>query len=447
MKTAGNDTIFALSSGAGVAAVAVVRLSGPRAGEALQALTGRKLPAPRKLVLRALCSPEDGALIDQALVAWLPGPGTFTGEDMVELHVHGSRAVIDLLLETLGKMRGLRPAQRGEFTRRALLSGRMDLLEVEGLADLLRAETRGQQRLAVQALRGEGSRTAQGWRMKLVELLALHEAAIDFVDEEDVAEQALAGVDSCVQRLLEEMRAALDASRPAERLREGVRVAIAGPPNAGKSSLLNWLAGREVAIVSDMPGTTRDVLEVRLDLDGIPVTVFDTAGLRDATDDAVERIGIERAQRVLEDVDIVLWMEAPDATGTVPPRIDSLLIRIWNKADIDVDIDSSAQRRDDWMLISVKRQTGLDDLLARLRWEVRAQFGQGESALFARARQRQAIVRAVAELEAVQSHPDLPVELAAEHVRRAVRALDELIGRVDVEDVLDHVFAEFCIGK
>ena len=437
------DTIFALSSGAGVAAVAVVRLSGPRAGEALQRLTGKPLPEPRRLVLRTLRAPQDGTLIDRALVAWLPGPRTFTGEDMAELHVHGSHAVVDLLLDTLRCMERLRAAERGEFTRRALLSGRMDLLEVEGLADLLQAETRAQHRLALSALAGEGSRRAQTWRAQLVELLAMFEAAIDFVDEEDVAAQALAGIDSCVQRLLEEMHAAIAAARPAERVREGVRVAIAGPPNAGKSSLLNWLAGRDVAIVSDLPGTTRDVLEVRLDLDGVPVTVFDTAGLRADTADMVEAIGIERARAVLEEADIVLWMQAPDVEITEAPCIDSPMIRIWNKADID----SVPERPDEWHVVSVKRGTGLDALLDVLCAEVKARFGQAESALFARARQRQAITRAVEELEALRAQSDMPVELAAEHVRRAVRALDELIGRVDVEDLLDHIFAEFCIGK
>ncbi len=443
MSTTDNETIFALSSGAGVAAVAVVRLSGPRAGEALQWLTGKPLPEPRKLVLRTLRVPQDGALIDQALLAWLPGPGTFTGEDMVELHVHGSRAVLDLLLETLGRMEGLRAAERGEFTRRALLSGRMDLVEVEGLADLLQAETRAQHRLALSALSGEGSRRAQAWRAQLVELLALFEAAIDFVDEEDVAAQALVEVDSRLQGLLGDMHAVIDAARPAERVREGVRVAIAGPPNAGKSSLLNWLAGREVAIVCDLPGTTRDVLEVRLDLDGVPVTVFDTAGLRDDVEDAVEAIGIERARAVLEEADIVLWMQAPDVERTEPPHIDSPMIRIWNKADIE----SLPEQTREWHVVSVKRETGLESLLERLRKEVSAQFGRAESALFARSRQRQTITRAVEELEALRARPDMPVELAAEHVRRAVRALDELIGRVDVEDLLDHIFAEFCIGK
>ena len=435
------DTIFALSSGAGVAAVAVVRLSGSRAGDALRALTGRALPPARRLVLRTLRTPEDGAAIDQALVAWLPGPRTFTGEDMAELHVHGSRAVIDLLLESLGAIAGLRPAERGEFTRRALMCGRMDLLEVEGLADLLQAETRAQQRLAMAALSGVASERVERWRIALVELLALFEAAIDFIDEEDVAEQALSGIDSRLQRIVSDMRRVVDASRPAERVREGVRVAIAGPPNAGKSSLLNWLAGREVALVSDLPGTTRDVLEVRLDLAGIPVIVFDTAGLRANVSDKVEAMGVARARRVLDEADVVLWMQAPDARSDDMPPIESPVIRVWNK----VDIDSPAERND--LAISVKHERGLERVLEALRKQVRARFGQAESALFARARQRQAIAKALAELEALRENSRLPVELAAEHVRQAARALDELIGRVDVEELLDHVFAEFCIGK
>ncbi len=445
------DTIFALSSGAGVAAVAVVRLSGPHAGAALRQLTKRALPDPRKLALRRLQDPADGALIDEALVAWLPAPSTFTGEDMVELHVHGSRAVLQHLLDVLGGMQGLRAAQRGEFTRRALLAGRMSLPQVEALADLLAAETRAQQQLALTGLSGAGTQQAEAWRKALVDILARLEAAIDFIDEEDVAEQALTGVPEAISALVVEMTTALEKGRGAERLREGVRVVIAGPPNAGKSSLLNWLAGREVAIVSDIPGTTRDVLEVKLDLDGIPVLVSDTAGLRAASDDAIERLGMERAQALLQDADIILLMHAPDVP---PPSISvftdssALVLKVFNKADLSPSIPS---RNEFDAIISIRDESGLDSLLERLRREVKQRFGQGETALFVQARQQQALRAARDALAMVpqdeQTFLAQPAELLAEHVRTATRHLEELIGRVDVENLLDEIFSTFCIGK
>ncbi len=447
------DTIFALSSGAGVAAVAVVRLSGPATADILCRLTGRPLPPARKLVLRTLRDPAEGSIIDEALVTWLPGPGTFSGEDMAELHVHGSRAVVDCLLGVLSGLDGARPAEAGEFTRRALLNGRLDLVQVEALADLLRAETRVQHKLALSGLAGEGSRRVESWRRQVTELLALLEAAIDFVEEEDVAERALTDVPRRVAALVDEFEGVARAARPAERMREGVRVVIAGPPNVGKSSLLNWLAGRPVAIVSDSPGTTRDVLEVRLDLDGMAVTVFDTAGLRGRTADEIERVGMARAQEALTEADVVLWLHAPDvreadvdAQGRVPDG--PAVLHLLNKADL---LDSIPQRYPDEAgfdaIISVKTEAGLDKMLGRLRTLVGERFGGAESALFARARQRRKIEAAAKELRLLAERPDLPLEVRAELARAALRHLDELIGRVDVEDLLDHIFAEFCIGK
>ena len=431
--------------------MAVVRLSGPRAAAALQALTGRALPEPRRLVLRRLREPATGEIIDEALVAWLPGPATFTGEDMVELQVHGSRAVLQHLLAVLAGMDGLRAATPGEFTRRALLAGRMSLPQVEALADLLAAETRAQQKLALAGLSGAGTQQAEDWRQALVSILARLEAAIDFIDEEDVASQALAGVPDSIAALACEMEKALEKARGAERLREGVRVVIAGPPNAGKSSLLNWLAGREVAIVSDIPGTTRDVLEVKLDLNGIPVLVFDTAGLRPHTTDAIERIGMERATAALREADIILHLTAPDVPSEpliLPEGSEALRLHVFNKADVAKSIPS---RNDFDAIISVRTESGLDSLLKRLRREVREHFGGHESALFVRARQQQALAQALNALQAIPTDEGLflhhPVELLAEHVRQAVRHLEELIGRVDVEDLLDEIFSSFCIGK
>ncbi len=446
------DTIFALSSGAGVAAVAVVRISGPATAAILRDLTGRDLPPPRRLVVRTLRDPASRRIIDQAMVAWLPGPRSFTGEDMAELQVHGSRAVVDFLLDVLAGREGARAAEPGEFTRRAMWHGKLDLVQVEGLADLLRAETRAQHQIALRGLSGESSGTVQGWRRELTELLALLEAAIDFVDEEDVAGRALESVPRRASALVEQMRHVLRDAMPAERIREGVRVVIAGAPNVGKSSLLNWLAGREVAIVSDMPGTTRDVLEVRLDLDGVPVTVFDTAGLRRRTQDGIERIGMDRARDVLAQADMVLWLHAPDVNEAPEQSValpdDVAVLHVLNKADL---LDSIPQRNEKLrrydIVMSVKQETGLAELLERLRAFVRERFGQAESALFSRVRQRQKIAAALEDLQQFVSGQVLPVEIQAELARSALRHLDELMGRVDVEELLDHIFAEFCIGK
>ncbi len=448
--TGERETIFALSSGAGMAAVAVVRLSGPRSGEVLRMLSGRELPAARRLSLRRLRDPRDGGLLDEALVAWLPGPGTFTGEDMVELHVHGGRATVAAVLQTLGRLTGLRMAEPGEFTRRAFMAGRMSLMEVEGLADLLRAETAAQRRLALRAMSGASRAEVARWREGLVRALSRLEAAIDFVDEEDVAAMALAGLGQALEELVADMERALDAARPAERLREGVRVVIAGPPNVGKSSLINALARREVAIVADVPGTTRDVLEVRLDLGGVPVIVADTAGLRESARDAVERMGQARARELVRAADVVIVMRAPDVEGEELPAMvpTARLLRVLNKADLLRHGDSPARGPADAdVVLSLKEGRGLDLLEARLAEMARELFAPVEAAVVTRARQRQALESAVAALRDAMAMENLPLELMAERVRQAVRALERVVGRVDVEELLEHIFAEFCVGK
>ncbi len=442
-----NDTIFALSSGAGMAGVAVVRLSGGHAGTALRRLTKRDLPPARRLCLRELRDPEDGEVIDQALVVWMPGPGSFTGENVVEFHIHGGRACVRRLLDALGKLEGLRMAEAGEFTRRAFENGRMTLMEVEGLADLIHAETESQRRQALAAASGLGSRRAEGWRDGLVSLLSRLEAVIDFSDEEDVSDSVLSGLGEEIDSLVKEMRGAWEESRRTEALREGVRVVIAGPPNAGKSSLLNALARREAAIVSHEEGTTRDVIEVRLDLGGIPVLLSDTAGLREGhASDAVERIGQERAQDLLRRADLVLWVEAPDVESTEIPHFDSDVIRILNKSDL---VDSHAEHDRYDRVISVRKGAGLEELEKEMEAFIRARHAMGEPALITRERQRQALLGACEELEAAARGvgEGIPPELMAEHLRLAMRALERLIGRVDVEDLLDSIFSSFCIGK
>jgi tRNA modification GTPase len=309
------DTIFALSSGRPPAAIAVIRVSGPRAGFALEQLIGR-VPAPRRASLARVRDPASAEVIDEGLALWFPGPRSETGEDMAELQVHGGRAVIAAVLGALAKLPGLRPAEAGEFTRRAFENGRMDLTAVEGLADLVAAETEAQRRQAFRQLKGLLGERAESWRQRLIEALALVEAGIDFSDEGDVPQGLLTRALALIGPLAEEIAKA--GAGQGERLREGLRVAIAGPPNAGKSTLFNRLAQRDVAIVSPFPGTTRDVLEVHLDLGGYPVTVLDTAGIREAND-PVEREGVRRASEQAAKADLVLWMVDATERNTASP--------------------------------------------------------------------------------------------------------------------------------
>src|SRR3954466_11322628 len=323
MCAASTPTIFALSSGRPPAAIAVVRVSGPRAGDAITALGG-KLPEPRRAALRRLR--HDGALLDEALVLWFPGPATETGEDMAELHLHGGRAVVAAVLAALGKLEGFRPAEAGEFTRRAFANGRLDLTAVEGLGDLVFAETEAQRAQAMRQFSGALGHRADAWRSRLIEALALIEARIDFSDQ-DVPDDLISPALHVARELVEDIEKALADEHRGERLREGLTVAIAGPPNAGKSSLLNRLARRDVAIVSPTPGTTRDVIEVHLDLAGYPVTLLDTAGVR-ASKDPVEQEGVRRAKARAEAADLVLWVEEA-AEGSAPSSGKNELKKQW----------------------------------------------------------------------------------------------------------------------
>ena len=319
MSTSDRPTIFALSSGRPPAAIAVVRVSGPAARSALEALC--KLPEPRRAALRRLRNSE-GAVLDEALVLWLPGPNTETAEDMAELHLHGGRAVVAAVLDALGRRPGLRPAEAGEFTRRAFENGRLDLTAVEGLADLVFAETEAQRAQAMRQFQGLLGERAESWRQRLVGALALVEARIDFSDEADVPEDLIGPALHTARELFDEIEQTLRDAHRGERLREGLTVAIAGPPNAGKSSLLNRLARREAAIVSPYAGTTRDVIEVHLDLGGYPVTLLDTAGVRDS-DDPVEQEGVRRAKARAAAADLVLWVEEAKDTGASEVRDES----------------------------------------------------------------------------------------------------------------------------
>jgi len=440
----GGETIFALSSAVGPAAVAVIRLSGRSAGAAIAALTRRALPEPRRAVLRTLRDPASGEALDQALVLWLPGPASETGEDVAELQVHGSPAVVEALLDCLARVPGLRLAEPGEFLRRAFLNGKLDLTAVEGIADLIAAETPMQRRQALAQAEGALARQASAWRERLVAALAELEAAIDFVEDDLPTDLEVRALD-LAGAVAGEIAAALSAAPQGERLRTGLRVALLGAPNAGKSTLLNALAGRPVAIVHAAPGTTRDLLEVSLHLEGLPVVLVDTAGLRES-DDPVEGEGIRRARAAAEAADLRLMLVDMSAEPLCLPLdivVDGpVSILVATKSDLPARGALAGA-----LAVSAATGEGLDGLrravAARLRQLVWS--GRGEAPLVTRQRQRSALEETLAALRRTGAVPG--VELLAEELRLALKGLGRLAGRVDVEELLDRIFSEFCIGK
>ncbi len=448
------QTIFALSSGRPPSAIAIVRVSGPRAGAALTSLAG-KTPPPR-LATHVLLRDLNQQPIDDAVVLWFPGPASATGEDVAEFHVHGGRAVLAALFAALSAFENLRAAEPGEFTRRAFENGKLDLTEAEGLDDLIHADTDRQRRQALRHLKGLLGDRARDWRAQIIEASALIEAGIDFADEGDVPAELIAPAITKVKALLGDIQEVLAAQGRSERLREGLVVAIAGPPNVGKSTLMNQLARREVAIVSPHAGTTRDVIEVQLDLDGYPVTVIDTAGIRE-TDDPVEQEGVRRARARAAEADLVLWLvDAPPEESQPKKNLHDGEAPIWlvrNKIDLDVrsmgqpGADLRREGAPAVLEVSARRGDGLPQLLAALIAFAQDYFGLGEGALIGRARQRKllqetadALLRSIAVVGAGE-------ELAAEDLRTAAHSLGRLLGRVDVEDILDVIFRDFCIGK
>ena len=424
------DTIFALASARGKAGVAVMRVSGPQAHGALARLCA--VPAARQAALRQLV--WQGQVLDEALVLVFDEGASFTGEASVELQVHGSLGVIKALTQALAAI-GLRPAEAGEFTRRALENGRLDLAQVEGLADLIDAETEAQRRQALRVLSGAVGKRAEGWRKDLIRAGALVEATIDFADEDvpvDVTPEVLGLIDG----LLTDLRREIAGTSVAERVRDGFEVAILGAPNAGKSTLLNALAGREAAITSEIAGTTRDVIEVRMDLDGLAVTLLDTAGLRE-TADRVEQIGVTRALERAGAADLrVFLLDHPTETLLMAPRVGDIVVQ--GKADLHPGPDA----------VSGRTGQGLDQLVARISAVL---VGKAASAgVMTRERHRIAMIRAVETMESARHQVQRPggaAELVALDLRRAARALDVMVGRVDTEDLLDEIFASFCIGK
>lgn len=439
-------TIFALSSAPGRGALAVFRVSGPAAGEAIDRVAGPR-PLPRRAALRNVRHPQTGDLIDQALVLWFAGPHSETGEDMAEFHVHGGRAVTTAMLRALGAIPEARLAEPGEFARRAFDNGKIDLTQAEAIADLVDAETEAQARQALRQAGGALARLYEGWRAQLIEALALSEAAIDFSDEGDVSDKANETARAAAADLARALRQHLDDGRRGEILREGFHVVIAGPPNVGKSSLLNAMARREAAIVSDEAGTTRDVIEVKLDLGGLPVVLSDTAGIREA-DGKVEREGIRRTIATAQSADLVVWMmDATDPQPDLPPDLAARsgpTLRALNKVDL---MRARPELQPGWLTLSLQTGEGVTELVSAIEREARSRIGVDAAPVITQARHRQQIGFCLDALEAYLSGPEEELELRAEDLRRAASALGRITGRVDVEDVLDQIFARFCIGK
>ncbi len=467
-----DNTIFALSSGHGRAGVAVIRVTGSLAGEAVEAIAGG-LPAPRMASLRVLRHPKTNEELDKALVLWFPGPASFTGEDSAEFQVHGGMAVVQGVIDALSSIEGLRLAEPGEFSRRAFENGKLDLTEVEGLADLIDAETQAQRKQALRQSGGALGELYEGWRMDVLLALASVEAALDFSDEADVPEEIAAEARPYVDKAYGEICSHLNDGRRGEILRDGFRVVIAGPPNAGKSSLLNLLAQRDVAIVSDEAGTTRDVIEVRLNLGGYPVLLTDTAGIRE-TNSSVEREGIRRSRASVAEADLILWMldasssnqealssnlEDPPHDGSYPPSSENDLPppnetpfwSVFNKTDLASDGissgDTCGQTVGKVYKISVKTGDGIDDLINSLTEQVSKRVGIDEAPVISRARHRQELEACREALEQFSNGDPSELELRAEDLRLAAQAIGRITGRIDVEDVLDEIFSSFCIGK
>lgn len=439
--TAFRDTIFSLSSGAGLAGVAVIRVSGQHAYDSIVSMC-KKPVEPGGLRLRDILHPKTDEYLDKGLVSWQPAPKTFTGENIVEFQCHGGVATIRSILNALASFENFRQAEAGEFSRRAFMNGRLDLVEVEGLSDLIHAQTQAQRRQALIQTAGTASVKFNRWRENLIRPLAYIEASIDFVEEEDIGENILDNLHSELIHLRNEMNEELLRGDKGRRIRDGVRIVLAGEPNVGKSSILNFLAKQDVAIVSDIPGTTRDSLEISLDISGIPVVVTDTAGLRDNSEDEIERTGMERSRQRSHEADLVVWVgEAGKKKSTGLLKTDSETIFVWNKSDLGQSL------YDNEMSMSVKTGDGMARFYDLLETFVKENFSTREPALLVRDRQIAVLSRCVEAIDMALADKTRDLELLAESLRQAADQLSRLVGRIDVEDLLDVIFHDFCVGK
>jgi tRNA modification GTPase len=438
-----HDTIFALASGAGRAAIAVLRLSGPGCSEALKTIApGPEFP-DRRATLRTLRHPQSQVSLDRALITRFQAPRSFTGEEMAEISVTGGRAVASACVKALGLIPGLRLAEPGEFAWRAFMNGKIDLSEVEGLADLVEAETEAQRRQAQNIAGGALSRECDAIRTSLLEAMAAVETQIDFTDVEDASDFTLESVRRAARAAIERIDRALATADAAARLREGFTVVIAGPPNVGKSTLMNALAGRDVAIISPIPGTTRDLIEVFLDLRGYPLILVDTAGIRESSD-PIEQEGVARARRRAESADLMLWL-SDGVDDQVQPTLEAPTLAVRTKIDLNGVAEPAARPSD--LAISAKTGAGIDRMLDAIAELAEERMSSREPALLTLERHRRGFQDARRALAAASAPEASEPELIAEDLRRAASAMDRIVGRIGVEEVLGEIFARLCVGK
>ncbi len=442
-------TIYALSSGPGISGVAVVRVSGKETAEVVKKLTGEELPSPRVATLKKFNKIDTNELIDEGVIIWFPGPNSYTGEDLAEFHVHGSRAVVSALHSSISKIKNCRLAEPGEFTKIAFQNGKINLLKAESIADLVSSETEIQRKQAIKIMSGKSSDQFNSWREKLLKILSHIEAKIDFPDE-DLPKDILSEIQKTSDQISSEIKKILDDQKVGERIREGFKIAIVGPINAGKSSLLNYLSKRDVAIVSEIAGTTRDVIETHLNLDGYPVVVSDTAGIRDSKNE-IEKKGIKLALNRAEDADlklVIIDVKNVDFTDVFKDLVKKNAILVVNKSDLLNGKLNEQIKNYDHVLISIKNNSNLDKLISKIKNKLENKFVSHGDILITRERHRQHLEQCINHLQNFKSkNGSEEFDKAAEDLRLATRHLGMIVGKVDVEEILGSIFNDFCIGK
>ena len=442
-------TIYALSTGPGISGIAVIRVSGPNTAHVVKKLTGSKLPSPRVATLKKFNKNGGKELIDEGVIIWFPAPNSYTGEDLAEFHVHGSRAVIKAMHLTISQIKNCRLAYPGEFTKRAFQNGRINLLKAESIADLISSETEIQRKQALKIMSGKSSDMFNSWREKLLKVLSHIEAKIDFPDE-DLPKNILNKIQKTSNDVLKEIKKTLNDQKVGERIREGFKIAILGPPNSGKSSLLNYLSKRDVAIVSEIAGTTRDVIETHLNLDGYPVIVSDTAGIRSSKNE-IEKKGIKIALKRAEDADlrlVIISSKNVDFSSVLKKLLTKNAILVVNKSDLIKGKLNSKLKKYEYVLISIKKNTNLNKLITKIKSKLKNKFTTTEDILITRERHRQNLINCVQHLEKFQKKKTAQdFDKAAEDLRLATRHLGMIVGKVDVEELLGSIFNDFCIGK
>ena len=442
-------TIYALSTGPGISGIAVIRVSGKNTIEVVKKITGSKLPKPRVATLVKFNKHKGKELIDEGVIIWFPAPNSYTGEDLAEFHVHGSRAVINAMHSSISKIKNCRLAEPGEFTKRAFQNGRINLQKAESIADLISAETEIQRKQALKIMSGKSSDKFNSWREKLIKILSHIEAKIDFPDE-DLPKNIINEVQKTSNKVLTEIKKTLNDQKVGERIREGFKIAIVGPSNSGKSSLLNYLSKRDVAIVSEIAGTTRDVIETHLNLDGYPVIVSDTAGIRNSKNE-IEKKGIKIALNRAEDADLKLVIVSAknvDFTGVLKDLLTKNAILVINKSDLIKGKLNSKFKKYEHVLISIKKDLNLNKLILKIKSKLKNKFTTTEDILITRERHRQNLINCVQHLEKFQKKKSAQdFDKAAEDLRLATRHLGKIVGKVDVEELLGSIFNDFCIGK